>query len=474
MKLIAFIIAFASINCATATPDLGTSNSSSTASTFEADSTLLPQSVEDDIARLIEHALADSSMFERLAYVTDTFGPRLSGSAGLEQAIDWILAEMESDGLDNVRGEKVMVPNWKRGEESLTLVSPRVDDLQILGLGGSIGTPDGGVEGEVLVVKSFDELNARSAEAAGKIVLYNVAFTSYGPTVQYRVNGAVRAAEHGAIASLVRSVGPVSLSTPHTGTMRYAQDVRQIPHAAVTVEDAMMLQRMQDRGQEVRVRLEMGAETLPDAESRNVVAEIIGSEFPNEVIVMGGHIDSWDVGTGAMDDAGGCLAAWQAILLMKQLGLRPKRTIRVVMWTNEENGLRGGNAYRDQHMDELDDHILAIESDSGVFKPSGFGFSGSDEAYAIMQEIGGYLDGIEAGNISRGGGGADIGPIMREGVPGMGLSVDGSKYFWYHHTHADTMDKLDAHEMNLCVAAMAVVSYAVASLDERLPRAPVE
>ena len=214
----------------------------------------------------------------------------------------------------------------------------------------------------------------------------------------------------------------------------------------------------------------MEARFEPDVPSRNIIAELIGTEFPDEVVVVGAHIDSWDVGQGAHDNAGGCVAAWEAVRILKELGLHPRRTIRVVMWTNEENGLRGGNAYRDAHMDELKDHILAMESDAGVFKPQGFGFSGSDEALKMLQDIGTLLYPIESGIITKGGGGADIGPIMREGVPGMGLRVEGSKYFWYHHTDADTMDKLDRDEFNRCVATMAVMAYVVADMDERLPR----
>jgi carboxypeptidase Q len=331
-----------------------------------------------------------------------------------------------------------------------------------------VGTGPDGIEADVLVVGSFDELVSRREEARGKIVLFNVPFTTYGETVQYRGRGAIRAAEAGAVASLIRSVGPVSLYTPHTGAMRYQEGVPEIPHAAITVEDAAMMQRMQDRGQKVRVRLRMDARTEPDVESRNVVAEIVGSENPEEVVIAGCHIDSWDVGQGAMDDGGGCVAAWQALLVMKKLGLRPKRTVRVVLFTNEENGLRGGTGYRDAHREEIANMVLAIETDSGVFTPSGFGFGGSDDAFAVVQKIGTLLDRIGAGEITRGGGGADIGPLMREGVPGMGLRVDGSKYFWYHHTNADTIDKLDPYEMNLCVAALAVMAYVVADLPERI------
>ncbi|MEE9133826.1 MAG: M28 family metallopeptidase [Gemmatimonadota bacterium] len=420
--------------------------------------------------RLIDAALADSFAYERLTEMVDRFGHRFSGSENLELALDWIMGKMEEDGLENVRGEPVSVPHWVRGEESLELVVPRRLKLPMLGLGGSVGTPAEGIRAEVLVVNSFDELKARSDEARGKIVLLNAPFTSYGKTVTYRVVGAVAAARAGAVASLIRSVTPFSLRTPHTGQMRYDPEVPQIPHAAITVEDAEMLQRLQERGERIEVVLKMEAQTLPDVISRNVMAEIVGWEHPEEVVVLGGHIDSWDVGQGAMDDGGGSVAAWEVIRLLHALGLRPRRTVRAVMWTNEENGLRGARAYREAHLEELNDHILAIESDGGVFKPLGFGFSGSDEAYQIVREIGALLDRIDAGEITRGGGGADIGPIMKEGVPGMGLRVDGERYFWYHHTDADTIDKLDPREMAECVAAMAVMAYVVADMPERLPR----
>jgi len=420
--------------------------------------------------RIIAAALSDSSAYNRLTELVDRFGHRFSGSSNLERALDWILDEMERDGLDNVRGEPVMVPHWVRGNESATLLEPRSKQLHMLGLGGSIGTPPEGIIAEVLVIESFDELSERAAEAEGKIVLFNAPWMGYGPTVQYRGRGAVAAAEAGAVASLIRSVTPYSMDTPHTGAMGYSDDVRRIPHAAITAEDAGMLQRMQERGERIVVRLQMEAETLPDVESRNVMAEIVGYEMPEEVIVMGGHIDSWDVGQGAMDDGGGCVAAWEAVKLLQRLGLRPRRTVRVVMWTNEENGLRGGNAYRDAHRAELENHVLAIESDAGVFEPKGFGFSGSDAAFDLVSQIGALLEPINAGQISRGGGGADIGPIMREGVPGMGLNVEGSKYFWYHHSNADTIDKLDPREVALSVAAMAVMSYVVADMEQKLPR----
>jgi carboxypeptidase Q len=424
----------------------------------------------DAVDRLIDAALRDSFAYERLGELVDRFGPRFSGTANLEAAIDWILQEMQRDGLENVHGEEVMIPRWVRGDESAELIEPRSRPLPMLGLGGSVGTPPEGVTAEVLVVGSFEELEQRASEARDKIVLFDVPFTTYGETVRYRRDGAAAAARAGAVASLIRSVTPVSLQSPHTGGMRYDPDVPPIPHAALTVEDAQMLHRMQDRGERVVVQLQMNAHMLPDVPSRNVVGEIVGRERPEEVVVVGCHIDSWDVGQGAMDDGGGCVAAWEAVRLMHRLGMRPRRTVRAVLFTNEENGLRGGNGYRDAHGDVLDKHVLAIESDGGVFKPMGFGFTGSDEAFAVVTQVGALLDRIEADSIAWGGGGADIGPIMREGVPGMGLRVDGTKYFWYHHTDADTIDKLDPLEMSLCVAAMAVMAYVVADLPEALVR----
>jgi carboxypeptidase Q len=421
--------------------------------------------------RILAAALADSAAWKRLAELTDRFGGRFSGSRSLEQALDWILAEMKTDGLDNVHDEPVMVPHWVRGEESAELVEPRRVDLPMLGLGGSIATPPGGIEAEVFVVNSFEDLEQHADAARGKIVLFDVPFTNYGETVQYRSNGAIAAAKAGAVASLIRSVTPFSMQTPHAGAMRYEDGTRQIPHAAITIEDAAMLHRMQDRGDRVVVRLRMSARTLPDAPSRNVMGEITGSEFPDQVIVMGGHTDSWDVGTGAMDDGGGVVAAWEAIRILKELGLRPKRTIRAVGWVNEENGLRGGNAYRDAHAGELDEHVLAIESDGGLFRPLGFSFTGSDSAYHVIRNVASLLAGFDADSVTRGGGGADIGPIMQQGVPGMSPLVDDARYFWYHHSAGDNVDKLDPVDVAKCTAAMAIMAYVIADLPDPLPRA---
>lgn len=428
-------------------------------------------SYEDEAKAIIDHAMNDGKAFQTLTYFADKFGHRFSGSESLEKSIDWIVAEMKKQPFDAVKTQEVMVPHWVRGEESAQLVSPWEKDMPMLGLGGSIGTPEDGIEAEAFVVSNFEELRKNAEKAKGKVVVYNAPFKSYGETVRYRYQGAIEAAKVGAVASLIRSVGPYSMQTPHTGNSSYEEGVKKIPHAAITLEDAAMLHRMQEMGEEIRIKLKMDAETLPDVPSRNIIAEIKGSENPEEIVVLGGHIDSWDVGQGVMDDAGGCFAAWEAVMLMKELGLQPKRTVRVVMWTNEENGLRGANAYRDmvQENGTLKNHVLAMESDGGVFEPRGFGFSGSDKAYEMVSAIGELLAPIGSDTMSRGGGGADIGPIMREGVPGMGLLVDNSRYFWYHHTAADTMDKLDEEEYKKCIATMAVMAYVAADMPERLP-----
>jgi len=363
-----------------------------------------------------------------------------------------------------------MVPRWIRGQESVELISPRAKPMALLGLGGSIGTPPEGIRGEVLVVGSFSELEALAAEAEGKVVLFDVPFTTYGQTVQYRSRGAVAAAQVGAVASLIRSVTPFSMNTPHTGGMSYQEGVPEIPHAALTLEDAEMLHRMQDRGERIEVLLKMEARNEGMVPSRNVMAEIVGWEHPDEVVVLGGHSDSWDVGQGAMDDAGGVIAAWEAVRLMKVLGLRPRRTVRVVGWTAEEVGIYGGQAYAEAPARDSETHVLGIESDGGVFSPLGFGFTGSDQAFTMVQEIGRILEPLGAGTITRGGGGADIGPMMERGMAGMGLNVEPTRYFWYHHTNADTLDKLDPEEVARCVAAMAVMAYVVADLPESLLR----
>lgn len=401
----------------------------------------------------------------------DRFGPRFSGTTNLEAAIDWILSELQSDGFDRVRGEPVPVPRWIRGIESLQQITPRTSALPMLGLGGSIGTSGQGIEADCLVVTNETELKLRASEAHGRIVVFNSPFTSYGDTVRYRVDGAVIAAKAGAVASLVRSIGPFSLRTPHTGMMRYDAAIPQIPHAAITSEDAEMLFREQQRGSRVRLKMNMQARTDPlPAISRNIVADWIGTEFPNQVVVLGGHIDSWDVGQGAQDDGAGCMAAWEVLRLAKELGFRPKRTMRLVLWTNEENGLAGAKSYVTAHRNEMPNHVLAFETDEGIFAPSGFRFTGSERGMKFTQSLLKWVQPPAAAHVIPGARPADASQMIPEGVPVLDLKGDRELYFWYHHTEADTVDKVKPEHMRQCVAAMAVILFGIADHPERLPR----
>ena len=418
--------------------------------------------------KLIAESQSSDAAWRRLAELTDTFGHRLSGSESLEKAIDWAANAMKSDGLENVRKEPVMVPKWVRGQERLELVEPIHQPLTVLGLGNSVGTPPAGIEADVIVVRDFDDLTARAAAVRDKIVLFNVPFTNYGATVAYRSGGPSRAAALGAVAVLVRSVGPPGLRTPHTGATRYEASAPQIPAAAVTTEDADRFQRLQDRQVRVRVKLLMEAHFEPDSQSYNVVGELRGRELPQEIVLVGGHLDSWDVGAGATDDGGGCVATWEALRLMKKLGLRPRRTVRVVLFTNEENGGRGGAGYRDAHQAELANHVLLLESDGGVFDPAGFGFTGPDPARRTLTTIGGLLKPLGADPILESGGGTDIEPAGRAAnIPMMSHVVKGD-YFLIHHTPADTIARIAPKQIADNAAAIAVMAYVVADLPWRL------
>ncbi len=422
--------------------------------------------------KLMKAATADEFAWNRLAELTDTFGQRLSGSDNLKRAIVWAAEAMKRDGLENVHTERVMVPRWVRGQESIEIIEPPHHVLPMLGLGGSAGTPPAGVEADVVVVASGDELAKRSSEVKGKIVLFNVPYTNYGETVAYRSGGARMAAQYGAVASLVRSVGPMGLRTPHTGGMNYGDEpVTRIPTAAITAEDANRIQRLVNRGVRVRLRITMEAHFEPDVESFNVVGEVRGSEKPDEIVLVGGHFDSWDPGTGASDDGVGCVVTWEAARLMKKLNIRPKRTVRVVLFSNEENGLRGGNGYRDAHAREASNHIFSVESDSGVFAPARLGFSGSEAARALVADIGTLLAPLGMQEIGSGGGGADIGPISTLGkVPMMAYAGDSAKYFTIHHTPADTVDRIEPQEVSRAAAALAAIIYVVADMPQALPK----
>jgi carboxypeptidase Q len=434
----------------------------------QTDSTFFLKKYSDIAKQIIAAAYKDSSAWERMAYMCDTFGPRLSGSENLENAIKWLESQMLLDGMDNVRLEQVPVPHWHRGSEYCLLLSPHKANIPMLGLGGSVATPKEGITGQVLVITDFDELEKRKSEATGKIVVFNQPFYDYAQSVQYRTYGAIKAAQAGAIACLIRSVSPIGMQNPHTGMMRYNDTVLKIPAAAITAEYSAMLERMQRRGQNPIVKLYMEAETLPDAISHNVICELKGGEKADEIIAAGGHIDSWDTGTGAQDDGAACIAIWHAIKLLKELGLKPRRTIRTVLWTNEENGVMGGKKYTEIH--KYEKHVLMFEFDSGTFPPSDLRFKGHDTLMKIVQSFKPLLDMVEPMKIVDGWVGVDIRYMMDLGVPGMSIDTrDQDKYFWYHHSPADTPDKINPQDINKCVAAIAIALYLYADLPVELP-----
>ncbi|KAM4568284.1 carboxypeptidase Q-like [Fundulus diaphanus] len=426
-----------------------------------------------DVAkRIIERAVfgaAQNRSYRRLADFTDAVGNRVSGSQNLERAIRYMYNAMKQDGLE-VHLEPVKIPHWVRGKESAEMVVPRAKSLAILGLGSSVGTPPEGVEAELLVVQSFEELKRRASEAAGRIVVFNQPFISYGETVSYRAFGASEAAKVGAVATLIRSVTPFSINSPHTGWQTYQDGVKRIPTACITVEDAELLWRLARNKQKIVVRLVMGAQTLPDADSFNTVAEIRGWQHPEQVVLLSGHLDSWDVGQGAMDDGGGAVISWEALSLIKDLGLRPRRTLRVVLWTAEEQGGVGAQQYFKLHKENISNFDLVMESDLGTFTPMALQFTGSDAARKVMEEVVNLLAPINTTKLEAGGEGTDISLWMQAGVPGASLHVADSRYFWFHHSEGDTMTVQDPHDMNLCSALWAVVAYVVADLQDMLPR----
>jgi hypothetical protein len=437
----------------------------------------------EPVAALVREALARGEAFTKLEDLVAVAPHRLSGSPGAAAAVEWARRQMLADGLENVRLQPCTVPHWERGDTArFTIVSPPAlagREFPILALGGSIATPEHGLVAPLVEVTSWEQLDALGEDGvAGKIVFYNRPMdaelidtgAAYGGAVDQRGQGAIEAARRGGVGALVRSMTTRLDDYPHTGAMRYADDVERVPGAAVSTLGAETLSSMLAAGHELVVRLEMNCRTLPDAPSFNVIGELIGSERPEEIVVVGGHLDCWDVGQGAMDDGGGCCQAIEALRLLKTLDLRPRRTIRAVMWMNEENGLRGAHAYRDGHQDEMAHHVLAIESDSGPFTPRGFTTDANPVALETLQAIGELMReaGIQA--VRPGGGGADVGPMRADGVIVMGFEPDGQRYFDLHHSPADTIDKLSPREVNLGAACMAAMAYVVADLPETLQR----
>ncbi|KAK0139681.1 Carboxypeptidase Q [Merluccius polli] len=420
--------------------------------------------VANQIIKLVLSGPAQKRSYQRLSNFTDTIGNRVSGSHNLELAIAYMYQAMSQDGLD-VHLEPVKIPHWVRGEEGAEMTQPRPKRLAMLGLGSSVGTPPEGIEAEVVVVSSFEDLKSRAGNVTGRIVVFNQPFVSYSETVAYRAFGASEAAKLGAVAVLIRSITPFSINSPHTGWQDYQEGVRRIPAACITVEDAQLMSRMVGRGQRVVVRVTMGAKTLPDADSFNTVAEIKGWLHPEQVVLLSGHLDSWDVGQGAMDDGGGAIISWEALSIIKDLG-KPAATEDHESRAVDRRGARRGRG----STVNMSNYDLVMESDLGTFAPVALQFTGSKAAQKVMQEVVKLLAPMNTTRLEPRAEGTDIGPWMQAGVPGASLHVQDSRYFWFHHSEGDTMSVQSPDDMDRCSALWAVVAYVVADLQDMLPR----
>ena len=419
------------------------------------------------VDRLIDAALASEVGWARLEWLTDRIGHRLSGSKELDQAIAWAKETLAKDGHENVHTEPVMVPRWVRGTASASLTAPITRPLVLMALGGSAGTPAKGVEAEVVLVEDLAALEKIGAGVKGKIVLFTKAMppykegeTGYGEVSPVRGRGPAKASKLGAVAALVRSLTAHSLRSPHTGGTWWSDGAKPIPAAAITVEDAELIGRLAKTGP-VRVRLQLGAKTLPDAPSANVIAEIRGREKPDEIVLLGAHLDSWDVGQGAHDDGAGVAQVIEVMRLIRALGQAPRRTIRAVLYTNEENGLKGGDGYLKAHAAELTKHVAALESDLGAFPILGLGVT-PPAAQKVMEPIAALIGRVGAKKVVEGYGGADIDELEASGVPLLNLHLDATTYFDIHHTEADTLDKVDPNALRADVAAIAAVAWVLA------------
>jgi carboxypeptidase Q len=437
-------------------------------------------------ARIIQAALADEGAWKKLAHLCDRIGSRPSGSRAMTQAIDWARATLAADGHEGVRTEEVKVPVWERGEEEAVLVRPVERRLALLGLGGTVPTPAAGVEADLVVAPSFEALDALGERARGKIVLYTHRLEPVGPgqtpsyrtAYPFRAEGATRAARHGGVAALVRSLATGSLRSPHTGTMDYGAGVPKIPAAALATEDADLLERLAASGERVTVRLRLASRTRPEATEANVVGELRGRERPEEIVLVGAHLDSWDVGQGAHDDGAGVAAAMQALTVLRGLRLVPRRTIRVVLFANEEHGGRGGAGYAQRHQGELAHHVAALETDSGGGPPLGVGLvrertkgAAGRTGEEVLRALGTLLASIGADRTQSGGsGGADVRLLGEGGVPIVVYESDQSRYFDYHHSQADTLDKVNRDDLRKNVAALAVTAYLLADMPGQLER----
>ncbi len=437
----------------------------------------LPEDVKATAKSLQTAALAGTRAFEITRSVTVEVGPRPAGSKAYQAAMEWGVRTLKDLGFSNVRLEKVKSPHWERGAESGEIVTPYPQPVVLAALGGSVGTPEWGIEAQVIEVPSLDAVDKLDpAQVKGKIVFYNVRMerardgSGYGRAVGVRGAGASRAAKLGAVAVLIRSIGTDNNRTPHTGSMRYQDGIEKIPAAALSNPDADLLSAQIASGKPVTFRLKLGARMLPDVETASVVGEIPGREKPEEIVLLGCHLDSWDLGTGALDDASGCAIMMEAARLIGSRPKKPRRTVRVVLFANEEFGLSGARAYAEAHKDELARHVMAGESDFGAGRVWRIASRVDPAQLPVVADLAKLL-GVEQGE-NDSGGGADLSPMAPARVPIIALGQDGTYYFDYHHTANDTLDKVDPKDLDQNVASWAAVAYAIADLPGSLGRAP--
>lgn len=414
-----------------------------------------PQSYAD---ALLDHGLQNGQAFPMLESLLLAAPSRLSGSQGYADACDWAEAKMRELGFDRVRREAVMVPHWVRGapeEATLFTADGQQSGLAVCALGGSVGTPAEGIRAEVVEVSGLEALEALGEQVRGKIVFFNGpmepihrrTFHAYRGAVGQRSRGASEASKHGAVAALVRSMSTAQDDQPHTGSTRYAKDVEPIPAFALGVLSAQRLSEKLAAGAVQSVWLKASCETLPDVEQWNVIGELTGSELPDEYVVISGHLDAWDLGTGAHDDGGGCVQAIEAARLLRETGYTPRRTLRIIMYANEENGRRGGDRYAEQHAEEK--HFYAFESDAGVFAPQGIALNLPEEVLERLRPLGIPLAAIGAERVYPNGGGVDIAPLKDRGIPVGSLRPADARYFDLHHSWNDTLEAVNPRELQL-------------------------
>ncbi len=420
-------------------------------------------------------SLLNGKSYEWLDHLSNQIGGRLSGSFNAEQAVEYTKKELENLGLDKVWLQPVMVPKWTRGEREFAYVQTGPGDtrnVNITALGGSIATAEGGTKAQVIEVQGLEQLKEYGEkQIKGKVVFYNrpmradhiLTFEAYGGCVDQRYSGAEEAAKYGAVGVIVRSMNLRMDDLPHTGSMSYGEltEDQKIPAAAISTNDAAYLSSMLKIQKDLQVYFKMNCKNFPDVQSYNVIGEITGSETPNEIMVVGGHLDSWDLGDGAHDDGAGVVQSMEVLRLLKETGYQPKKTLRVVLFMNEENGLRGGNKYAEVAKEKKEDHVFALESDSGGFTPRGFTFNASDSQFNKVLSWKSLFEPYLIHYFEKGSGGADIGPLEGGDTVLAGLRPDSQRYFDYHHAANDTFDAVNKRELELGAATMASLVYLV-------------